>query len=127
MQFVCGKVTQALSPWYALERGPLTSANFQYTCDSFIHVFMQICNRLMMGIPPRVHSLQGRQETPPCIKRILEHDRAKRLKFTSDCPTLVFHFFFDIPQVVEIMHSKISLSCVCPFAWNALSPLHYMA
>jgi hypothetical protein len=32
---------------------------------------------------------------PPCTKGILEQGRANGLKFTSDCPTLVFFSFLE--------------------------------
>ena len=41
----------------------------------------------------KLSSSEGRQQTPPYIKKILEQDKANKLKFTSDCPTLVIYLF----------------------------------
>jgi hypothetical protein len=59
-----------------------------------------------VGRKPRAHPPQSKQQTPPCTKKILKQGGANRLKFTSDCLTLVIylflklslHHFYVIPQ-----------------------------
>ena len=54
-----------------------------------------------VGRKPRAHSLQGRQLTPPCIKRILEQGRTNGLKFTSDCLTLVIIYLLFKSPIID--------------------------
>ena len=60
-----------------------------------------------VGRKSRAHPQQGRHQIPPYTKRMLEQGRVKRLKFTSDCMTLVI-YLFGILLGVTLMHFYLS-------------------
>ena len=62
-------------------------------------------------VMPRAHPPQGRQYTPPCTKKILEHGWTNMLQFTLDCPMLINYIYFHslphtlpLPTLVILCH-----------------------
>ena len=100
-------------------------------CQLGVHVF-----NMIIFLQTRVHPLQGRHKTPSCTNGILKQGRAHKLKFTSNCPTLVYLFIYyscsfsfllfsiqhDTSILVSLELRSESLSIPSPFTTPTLHP-----